>query len=168
MLACSVLRAAASAPAATTRWAAGCSILANQAPRGAPQPQRLGCVRTRGQPGGGRTAAPRIAADLDRLDRLVRLRVDHGHVVEHAVGGEQQVLLGRQRQMPDPLADENVALDLERARIDDRDPIGAGPSATNAVAPSRVMRMPTGWMLSRATPGPRNRPSLPWRAWRCR
>ena len=59
VLACSALRAAAGAPAATTGWAAGCSILAIPGASWAP---RLQCISVACEPavspGEGRTAAP--------------------------------------------------------------------------------------------------------------
>jgi hypothetical protein len=57
--------------------------------------------------------APRRAANRHRLDNLQRRHVDHRDIVAVAVGGEQQFLVRSKGKLPDPLADEQIFLNLE-------------------------------------------------------
>src|SRR6185295_12988446 len=60
----------------------------------------------------------------DRAQHAELFNVDHRDVVGGSVGGEQQLVVGREGKLPDALADEEVFLDLERGRIDDGDAVG--------------------------------------------
>src|SRR3546814_3021408 len=52
--------------------------------------------------------APGIAADGDGFAGLVALHVDNCDVVADAVGREQLLLVGRERELPHALTDQNV------------------------------------------------------------
>src|SRR5215208_1891483 len=67
--------------------------------------------------------APGVSADGDRLRHLEVLDVDHRDVVRGAIGGEDQLLVRRRRELPDPMPDEKVLLRLERLLVDDRDAV---------------------------------------------
>jgi hypothetical protein len=67
--------------------------------------------------------APGRHADRHRLHHFEVRHVDHRHVVAVSIGGEQQFLVRRQRQLPDPLADQEILLDFEFLRVDDRMPM---------------------------------------------
>ena len=56
--------------------------------------------------------APGVAADFDGFDRLEGRDVDGGDVVGDAVGGEEDVVFGRQGQVPNALTDEDVFFHL--------------------------------------------------------
>src|SRR5438067_8575595 len=73
-------------------------------------------------PGNG--DAPGKLAHLDGLDHFEGRNVDHGDVVREAVRGEQIFLVRRERQVPDPLPDQQVFLHFVRRAIDDRHAIG--------------------------------------------
>src|SRR5438477_2035206 len=68
--------------------------------------------------------APGIAPHLNRFDDAQLLQVDHGHVIRCAVGGEQELFIGRQGELPHTLADEQIFLDLEGLSLDHGDTVG--------------------------------------------
>ena len=51
---------------------------------------------------------PRLLSDLHRLDGLSGLNINDGYVVGIAIGGDQVFLIGRERQLPDPLSGDDV------------------------------------------------------------
>ena len=63
-----------------------------------------------------RDHAPGLLADRHRLDDLVGLDVDDRDVVGVAVGGVEELPVRREAELPDPLADQQVVLDLEASR----------------------------------------------------
>ena len=90
---------------------------------------------------------------MHRLDDLVLGDVDDRDVVGVAVGRVEALLVRRERELPDALADQQVFLDLEGLRRRSPRPGWPGPSATKAFLRSLVTLMPTGWIASVGTPG---------------
>ena len=62
--------------------------------------------------------------------------VDHRDVVRDAVGGVEELLVGREGELPDPLADQQIVLDLVGLGVDHRDPVGR-PERDESLASGR-------------------------------
>ena len=102
----------------------------------------------------GETVMPHGALPTgNRLHHGQARHVDHRDVVAVAVGHEQQLLVRREGELPDPLPDQQIFLDLERLwrRSPPRD--WRVRARRRPCVPSLVMRTPTGWMCSGCTPG---------------
>src|SRR5258708_28472204 len=67
---------------------------------------------------------PGQRADLDGLYDLEGGDVDDRNVVRYAVGGQEILLVGRERHVPDALADQKVFSNVVGYGVDHRDAIG--------------------------------------------
>ena len=101
--------------------------------------------------------APGEAPHADRLDHLAgfstsitEMSWDTPLVLSTAVFWS-----GREVELPDPLADQQVLLDLEGLGVDHGDPVGRDPGRRKRACRSRrdSTRTPTGWIASGRTPG---------------
>src|SRR5258705_5064112 len=88
--------------------------------------------------------APGQFADLDGLDDLEVGDVDDRNVVRYAVGGQEILLVGRERHVPDALSDQKVFSNVVGYGVDHRDAIGwterheGGLAVTGNADPDRL------------------------------
>src|SRR5258708_30657954 len=97
--------------------------------RGPLFPKRLPSWRDRQAPG--------AAADADRLAHLAGLEIDHRDVAGISVGGVEPLLVGRERELPDALADQIIARDLQGPGVDFGHPVGGAERHKGARAVAR-------------------------------
>src|SRR5215472_5821041 len=89
--------------------------------------------------------------DLDRFQYPLAGDIDDRHIVGQTVGDQQKFFVGSEGTMPDPLSDKEVLTtscvvpSTTATRL-------AGPRCTKPNLPSRVMLIPTGWMVSDRNP----------------
>src|SRR5487761_289471 len=83
--------------------------------------------------------APRQTADRNRLQCSQRRRVDDGHVVREAVCNVELAAVGTERELPWPLADQNVLLDFVSPGVDRGDSIGTSQGHERSAAVGREL-----------------------------
>src|SRR6185312_2083282 len=84
--------------------------------------------------------APRQAADRNRFQRLERHRIDDRHVIREAVCNVELAAVRAERELPRPLAHQDVLLDLVGFGVDDGDPIGTSEGHESGAAVGRELQ----------------------------